>query len=459
MSKGAITQYVDVAQVVLYFFWAFFAYLIWYLRREDKREGYPLTFERTETAPYFNFPSIPPPKTFVLPHGGTVQAPRKEPPQPEIRAVPVAGWPGAPLEPTGDALLDAVGPGAYAMRANMPDLTIEGTPKIMPLRIAGGAPKHFSLSPRDPDPRGMQVIGADHVVAGVVKDVWIDVSEYIMRYLEVQPTGAEGTVLLPVNFSRIDRPRGRVQVQALLASQFADVPKLGKPGSGDLSGGGSDHRFLWRRQALRDAPAAGVVAVSEFDTEPVRGLPERPPQGETILWQGHAKCALACPAGCFICGRLASISRCCSPGASTRRCLPASRWRARSLSASSTLLVASAAMGLLVLLAWLVARNTVYTITNRRVVMRIGVALTITMNIPFSKIEAARSEGLRRWDRRHSADACRAGAPVVRRSLAARAAVADGAARADAALRARGPRGCRHIGCGARHQRTRASPV
>jgi photosynthetic reaction center H subunit len=45
MPKGAITQYIDVAQVVLYVFWVFFFGLIFYLRREDKREGYPLVYD------------------------------------------------------------------------------------------------------------------------------------------------------------------------------------------------------------------------------------------------------------------------------------------------------------------------------------------------------------------------------------------------------------------------------
>src|ERR1700755_1464410 len=40
-----LTAYMDVAQVVLYGFWIFFAGLIFYLRREDKREGYPLQYE------------------------------------------------------------------------------------------------------------------------------------------------------------------------------------------------------------------------------------------------------------------------------------------------------------------------------------------------------------------------------------------------------------------------------
>ena len=42
MGTGAITQYVDVAQLVLYVFWAFFAGLIYYLARENHREGYPM---------------------------------------------------------------------------------------------------------------------------------------------------------------------------------------------------------------------------------------------------------------------------------------------------------------------------------------------------------------------------------------------------------------------------------
>lgn len=41
METGAITQYVDVAQLVLYAFWLFFFGLIWYLQRESHREGYP----------------------------------------------------------------------------------------------------------------------------------------------------------------------------------------------------------------------------------------------------------------------------------------------------------------------------------------------------------------------------------------------------------------------------------
>ena len=89
MQAGAITGYIDVAQIALYAFWIFFAGLIFYLRKEDKREGYPLI---TERAGHFleGFPGLPAPKTFLLPHGGEVTAPRVDPPQPDFAAAPVA---------------------------------------------------------------------------------------------------------------------------------------------------------------------------------------------------------------------------------------------------------------------------------------------------------------------------------------------------------------------------------
>ena len=59
-----------------------------------------------------------------------------------------------------------------------------------------------------------------------------------------------------------------------------------------------------------------------------------------------------------------------------------------------TLALGAGAVGLLSLIGWLTARSTTYTITNRRVVMRYGVALPMTLNLPFALIEDA---GLRRF--------------------------------------------------------------
>ena len=49
-----------------------------------------------------------------------------------------------------------------------------------------GSRPTFSIADRDPDPRGMPVIGADQKVAGTVKEVWVDRSEIMIRYLEVE---------------------------------------------------------------------------------------------------------------------------------------------------------------------------------------------------------------------------------------------------------------------------------
>jgi photosynthetic reaction center H subunit len=221
---GAITSYIDVAQLMLYAFWLFFAGLIYYLRTEDKREGYPLKSDRSGSIAVQGFPPVPKPKTFLLPHGGTVTVPRAETPH-DLRAKSYGGYLGAPLEPTGDPMLDGVGPAAYGNRADVPDLTFDdGIPKIVPLRVA----IDFHLAEEDPDPRGMTVYGADGKPAGVVADVWVDRSEVIVRFLEVEIASAAGPhhVLLPITMSLIDGTAKKVKVGAITAAQFANVPVL-----------------------------------------------------------------------------------------------------------------------------------------------------------------------------------------------------------------------------------------
>ena len=219
ITTGAITSYIDVAQLVLYAFWIFFAGLIYYLHREDKREGYPLESDRSGRVEVQGFPKIPAPKTFRLAGGGTVQAPRLERDTRPIMAEPLGGHLGAPLVPTGNPMLDAVGPASYAERAERPDLMSDGEPLIVPSRLAPG----FGVSPRDPDPRGMVVFGADREPGGVVTDIWVDRSEPQIRYLEVETAGAK-RVLLPITFTRFDASRRRVNVKSILGAQFATVP-------------------------------------------------------------------------------------------------------------------------------------------------------------------------------------------------------------------------------------------
>jgi photosynthetic reaction center H subunit len=227
---GSITDYIDVAQLVLYAFWIFFAALILYLRREDKREGYPLDSDRTHGAPRVRvqgFPGIPAPKEFALPHGGSVFAPNDRPDRRPIAAKPNAPWPGAPLVPTGNPLVDAVGPASYAERRDEPDTTFDRQPRIVPLRVA----TDFVVPTQDPDPRGMRVVAADGERAAIVTDIWVDVSETVIRYYEIQITVAGGTrqALLPANFTRIHAGLREVRVKALYAKHFADIPATRSP--------------------------------------------------------------------------------------------------------------------------------------------------------------------------------------------------------------------------------------
>ena len=118
-----------------------------------------------------------------------------------------------------------VGPGAYAERANVPDLTVHGDLKIVPMRVA----RNFSIVKRDADPRGMLVVGADDRVAGMVTDVWVDRAEWQVRYLEVALESSGESVLLPITGALIKASRRHVLVDAITAAQFAAVPKLANP--------------------------------------------------------------------------------------------------------------------------------------------------------------------------------------------------------------------------------------
>ena len=105
METGAITQYVDVAQIVLYMFWAFFAGLIYYLLRENHREGYPMDSGRENGPKIEGWPPVPEAKTFKTQDGHTYLSPDLARPDGEYSAQPTHGWNGAPLEPVGDPLL------------------------------------------------------------------------------------------------------------------------------------------------------------------------------------------------------------------------------------------------------------------------------------------------------------------------------------------------------------------
>ncbi len=126
----------------------------------------------------------------------------------------------------------------------------------------------------------------------------------------------------------------------------------------------------------------------DFDFEPVRGLPRRLPPGERILWQGAPDASdfafrflkLAHLTGYFMALVLWAVVSTALEGASIREVSAA----AASFGALSLL-----ALGLVRGYAELVARTTVYTMTDKRFVLRVGLALPISINLPLSRIDAA----------------------------------------------------------------------
>jgi len=121
--------------------------------------------------------------------------------------------------------------------------------------------------------------------------------------------------------------------------------------------------------------------------EPIEGLPEPLPEGERVLWQGKPDwwtLALDSLAVRWVAGYFAILAAWRGWAAWARADL------ALGLEAVSVLLVMGAvACGILVLCAWVMARATVYTITDRRVAMRVGAALTVTLNLPYRWIGSA----------------------------------------------------------------------
>lgn len=126
----------------------------------------------------------------------------------------------------------------------------------------------------------------------------------------------------------------------------------------------------------------------DFAFEPVPGLPAHLPKGEQMLWQGSPNWRSLAWRGMYV-----------RPVAIYFAVLMA--WRlieglgeggsiiAATVYALELMPFALGAIAVLVGLAWLYARSAIYTITSRRVVVRSGVALPVTVNLPFNIIENA----------------------------------------------------------------------
>ena len=128
--------------------------------------------------------------------------------------------------------------------------------------------------------------------------------------------------------------------------------------------------------------------MNEHDGEPVPGLPAHLPGSERMLWQGAPQWrALAVHAfhvrkvGLYFLALIAwRIVEDAQHGIVLHDLLRGAAWLA---------FLGVLVVGMLAVLAYLSAQAALYTITDRRVVLRHGVALSLSVNLPFTAIDAA----------------------------------------------------------------------
>ncbi|MGI4975714.1 MAG: photosynthetic complex putative assembly protein PuhB [Janthinobacterium lividum] len=156
-------------------------------------------------------------------------------------------------------------------------------------------------------------------------------------------------------------------------------PGVGRPGLGMPRSGTQRLRVV--REHPRDPARLRAGAI-----QPPHGLPGPLPPGETMLWQGSpswrgvARRVLHVRTLLFYFAALALVALVRAVVLDT-----ASMW----FSLAALMLLGTVALALLSAFAVLVARTSVYTLTGQRVVLRIGVALGISINLPFRSIESA----------------------------------------------------------------------
>jgi photosynthetic reaction center H subunit len=214
----------DLASAAIWLFWIFFAGLVIYLQTENMREGYPLRDDDDDTPANESLWPVPKGKTFHLRDGrGELSVPSRDYEDSKMRKdlalAQSSVATGSPWLPTGDPMLDGVGPASWAPRRDEPELDAHGHVKIKPMALL----PDFKVS-AGRDPRGKAVVGGDGEVVGRVIDMWIDVPEQMVRYLTVDlnPEGSGKTRLIPLTLARIGT--NRVTVKTLHEGNWDGVP-------------------------------------------------------------------------------------------------------------------------------------------------------------------------------------------------------------------------------------------
>lgn len=126
----------------------------------------------------------------------------------------------------------------------------------------------------------------------------------------------------------------------------------------------------------------------DFDFEPMPGLPAPLPEGERLIWRGR-------PDPWRLAWRACRVPWVAAYFAALATWQAVSGFRdGASLAeiggtASFTATLAALSIALVAVLGWTIARNTFYTVTSRRVIVRHGIAMPMAINIPYARIDGA----------------------------------------------------------------------
>ena len=246
----------DLASLSIWLFWVFFALLIYYLQTENMREGYPLeNDDGTQAANQGPFP-LPKEKTFKLMHGrGEVTLPGEDfQSRGDVALRQSSQTNGFPFDPTGDPMIDGVGPASWAKRRDLPELDGHGHTKIVPMSHT----EDFQIS-AGYDPRDLPVVAGDGEIVGKICDMWIDAPEQLIRYLEVELDAANGggKRLIPMQMALVRS--NRVKVNSIFRKHFKNVPTIKSP----------NQVTLLEEDRISGYYAGGILYASQERTDPL----------------------------------------------------------------------------------------------------------------------------------------------------------------------------------------------
>ena len=249
MIRGAI-GHLDVAQIMLYAFFLFFAGL--HLVPAPGRPARRLSAGIRRTAP--SSPRLPvhslaqdlSPRRRL--DRESAEFPGRQRP---INAVKVEPWPGAPHRADRRPVAGRRRPGSWNVRPDFAYKTFDGHDVVAPMRVA----TNYAVADGGGNPIGFSVIGADGKVAGTIKDIWVDRAESMVSYYEIGLTGGK-SVLAPVHFCDVNFRARTVKITALTAEPVRRGAATEEPRRVTMQEEEKVAAVLRRRHALFDPARA-----------------------------------------------------------------------------------------------------------------------------------------------------------------------------------------------------------